>query len=104
VGASRDLRRIGGQPVDYLSRYGYPGRVYPVNPNHDEIAGLRCYRSISSIDGPCDVALIAVNAQSTPEVVRECGLRGIGFAVIFSSGFREIGSDGASLEQELLSA
>ena len=44
VGASRDLKRIGGQPVDYLSRYGYPGRVYPVNPRYDEIAGLRCYQ------------------------------------------------------------
>lgn len=102
VGASRDLRRIGGQPVDYLSRYGYPGRVYPVNPRYDEIAGLRCYRSVSAIDGPCDVALVAVNARSTPEVIRECGLLGIRFAVIFSSGFREVGSNGAALEQELL--
>src|SRR5690606_29977081 len=62
----------------------------------------RCYHSVLAIDGPCDVALVAVNARLTPEVIRDCGAMGIRFAVIFSSGFREIGSNGAALEQELL--
>ena len=43
VGASHDLRRIGGQPVKYLATYGYKGRVYPINPKHAEIAGLKCF-------------------------------------------------------------
>jgi len=103
VGASGDLRRIGGQPVKFLSTYGYKGRVYPINPNHDEIAGLHCYPSVQAIDGPCDVAVIAVNARAVPDAVRECGRKGISFAVVFSSGFRETGSSGATLERELLS-
>jgi acetate---CoA ligase (ADP-forming) len=52
VGASRDLKRIGGQPVKYLSTYGYPGKVYPVNPNYEEIAGLKCYPSARRSTGP----------------------------------------------------
>jgi len=104
VGASADLRRIGGQPVKFLSTYGYPGRVYPVNPNRGEIAGLRCYRAIEEIDGPCDVAVIAVNAIAAVEAVRACGRKGVRFAVILSSGFRETGATGATLERELLAA
>ena len=104
VGASHDLRRIGGQPVKFLSTYGYRGRVYPVNPKHTEIAGLKTYPDVASIDGPCDVAIIAVNGAAAVNVVRECGLKGIGFAVIYSSGFRETGPVGQELERRLLEA
>ncbi|MCC6532147.1 MAG: acetate--CoA ligase family protein [Burkholderiales bacterium] len=104
VGASRDPRRIGGQPVKLLSTFGYPGYVYPVNPNHAEIQGLRCYPSVADIAGPCDVALIAVNARAALEAIHDCGRKGVAFAVVFSSGFRETGSKGAALEAQLLAA
>jgi acyl-CoA synthetase (NDP forming) len=104
IGASRDLRRIGGQPVKYLSTYGYPGRVYPVNPNYDEVAGLKCYPSVRAIDGPCDAALVAVKASAVPGALRDCGAKGVRFAVVLSSGFRETGEAGAALEREMLAA
>ena len=104
VGASHDARRIGGQPVKLLSTYGYKGRVYPVNPRHAEIAGLRCYPDVASIDGPCDVAIVAVNGPAAVEVVRACGRKGIRFAVVYSSGFRETGNEGGVLERELVDA
>ena len=104
VGASHDLRRIGGQPVKFLATYGYDGRVYPVNPKHAQIAGLTCYPNVTSIDGPCDVAIVAVNGAAAVDVVRECGVKGIGFAVVYSSGFRETGEAGRTLEARLLAA
>lgn len=104
IGASRDLKRIGGQPVKYLSTYGFPGKVYPVNPNYQEIGGLRCYPSARAIDGPCDVALIAVNARAVPQALRDCGAKGVRFAVVLSSGFRETGEAGTALEAEALAA
>lgn len=104
IGASRDLKRIGGQPVKYLSTYGYPGRVYPVNPNYEEIAGLKCYPSARAIDGPCDAAVIALNARAVPQAIRDCGAIGVRFAVVLSSGFRETGEAGAALEREMLAA
>ena len=104
VGASADLSRIGGQPVKFLSSYGYKGHVLPVNPLREEIGGLRCYPSVDAIDVPCDAAVIAVNAKATVEAVRSCGRKGIGFAVILSSGFRETGAEGIELERQLLQA
>jgi acyl-CoA synthetase (NDP forming) len=104
IGASRDLGRIGGQPVRYLSTYGYPGKVYPVNPNYEEIAGLKCYPSVQAVDGPCDVALIALNARAVPQAIRDCGAKGVRFAVVLSSGFRETGEAGAALERDMLAA
>jgi acetyltransferase len=104
VGASTNPARVGGQPVHCLATFGYPGRVYPVNPRHREIMGLRCYSDVAAIDGPCDLALIAVPAADVVEVVRQCGEKGIGYAVVLSSGFSETGAGGVGLQAELLRA
>ena len=67
VGASEDPRRIGGQPVKGLTQYGYQGSVYPVNPGHATIQGLKAYSDIRDVPQPCDVALIALPADKVPD-------------------------------------
>ncbi len=44
IGASRDLEKIPGRLLAMLRKNGYPGRLYPINPNYDEIEGLRCFK------------------------------------------------------------
>jgi acyl-CoA synthetase (NDP forming) len=104
VGASADLSRIGGQPVRALHRFGFTGRVYPVNPKYEQIDGRRCYPDVGAIDGPCDLAIVAVPAARTIEAVTACGAAGIPFAIVLSAGFRETGAAGAALEAELRAA
>jgi acyl-CoA synthetase (NDP forming) len=104
VGASADPQRIGGQPVRILRDTGFRGAIYPVNPKYDEILGLRCYPDLAAVPQPCDLALIAVNAQAVPQMIRDCGRAGIPFAIVFSAGFRETGAAGARLEAELKAA
>lgn len=101
VGASTDPVRVGGAPVKALADYGYAGQVYPVNPKYDEIHGLKCYSSVADIAGPCDLAIIAVAAAATPDVLRACGEKKIPYAVVLSGGYRESGKDGATLEAEV---
>jgi acyl-CoA synthetase (NDP forming) len=104
IGASADLTRIGGQPVRALHRFGFKGAVYPVNPKYTEVDGLRCYASVAKIDGPCDLAVIAVPAKAAAEAVRACGAAGIPYCLVLSAGFRETGSDGRAHEDELREA
>lgn len=101
VGASSDLTRIGGQPIRALTEFGYKGEVYPVNPKYDEIKGLRCYPDVSQVPQPCDVALVAVSAKLVPQVIEQCGEAGIGFAVVLSAGFGELGEKGKDLQAQL---
>ncbi len=75
--------------------------VYPVNPSHDSVAGLKCYPNIASIPEHIDLAVIATPAKSVPGVVEECGKAGVDGVVIISAGFREIGAEGAKLEAEI---
>lgn len=100
IGASADPDIIPGLPQRILAQHGYRGTVYPVNPRHESIDGLRCYPDIGSVPGPVDVALIVVNAAHVAGLVAQCGQAGVRYSVIISSGFAEQ-ADGGPRQDEL---
>lgn len=101
IGASSDPERIGGRPIKWMLKAGYEGRIYPVNPNRDEIQGLRAYASIAELPEPCDAAIIAVPAPHVRAALEELGQKDVGAAIVFSSGFAEVGEDGTAAQAEL---
>lgn len=102
VGASANPSKISHVVLRNLLHGRF--KVYPVNPRESEILGLPCYRSVLDIDGPVDLALVSVPAQSAAGPVRECVKKGVGVVAVTSSGFRESGPRGAELERDLVSA
>src|SRR4051812_6835767 len=93
TGMTRHLRR-------WADRVG--ATLYPVNPGRDTVFGLRCYPSVTKIEADVDVAALLVGdpvAALGPVVEKK-----IAFAVIFASGFAEVGADGAAAQQRLLAA
>jgi acyl-CoA synthetase (NDP forming) len=100
IGASaRD--GFAARTLENLVGFGFPGRIYPVNPRYAELAGLRCYPSIGAIGEPVDLALIAVPAVAVPAVIEECASAGVAAASAFSSGFAELGPEGLLLQQRM---
>jgi acyl-CoA synthetase (NDP forming) len=86
-----------------LQDMGFAGPIYPVNPNADVIDGLKCYPSVSAIDGPVDLAIVLVGRRVAPGVVRECAAKGVRGAVLFTSGYRESGTEeGRRIEAEMV--
>lgn len=104
LGASADFNKINGRTLKALLDKRYAGAIYPVNPKYPEIAGLRCYPDVASIPGPVDLAVVAVPAKMVASSIRELGRKQTRAAVVFSSGFSEIGGDGVAREQELRDA
>jgi acyl-CoA synthetase (NDP forming) len=101
IGASQDLSSISGQPIAHLQAKGYGGRIFPVNPRYQEVAGLVCYPDIPSLPAAPDVAVVAVAARRVPDTLAELGKKGCRFAVILSSGFAEAGEEGAQAQRML---
>jgi len=101
LGASADAAKVNGRTLRFLLDKGYRGSIYPVNPKYREIAGLRCYADVASLPEAPELAVIAVPAAKVAESVRELARRGCGAAVIFSSGFAEMGEQGRRLELEI---
>jgi acyl-CoA synthetase (NDP forming) len=104
VGVSKDPGRIGGQALRLLTDFGYPGKVYPVNPKYGDIKGLPCYPDLTAVPQPCDVALIALSAPQVVGAIEQCGRAGIPFALVLSSGFSEVGGAGKTLQDQLVAA
>ncbi len=102
IGASTNPRKLSHGILKNLTLYGYQGGVYPVNPGADNILGLKCYKEISLVPDPVDLAVVVLPAPMTTEILHACGKRGIKTAIIISGGFREIGKSGLNLEQECL--
>ncbi len=101
IGASQDLNTISGQPLKFLQSHGYQGRLYPVNPRYQDIAGVNCYASVADLPETPDLALILVNASRVADMLRQCGVKGVPYVIIFSSGFSEVGGSGVNMQQEL---
>jgi acyl-CoA synthetase (NDP forming) len=101
VGASQDLITISGQPLQHLQTHGYAGRLYPVNPKYQEILGVKCYPSITALPETPDLVLVLINAARVADLLRECGKRGVPYAIVFSSGYSEVGGKGVEMQREL---
>ena len=104
IGATADANKLNGRPLHYLRRDGFQGRIYPVNPNYDEVIGMRCYPDVDSLPEAPDMAIVAVAARRVVDSVEALGRKGTRAAIVFGAGFAEMGEDGLRLELELLAA
>lgn len=102
IGASKDETKRGYQAVKTLREGKYEGMIYPVNPREETILGLKCYKSILSIQDPVDVALIATPANTVPGIINECGKAGVAGAIVIAGGFGETGEEGRAIETEMI--
>lgn len=111
IGASRDSRSVGYGILKNLvtgcffeSRYCRPfeGKVYAVNPNAQEILGVKCYPGINDIKEDIDLAVIALPAKIVPNIMKECVKKKVKGIIVISAGFAEIGKEGKKLQETIV--
>lgn len=91
IGASRNPDKVGHIILQNFIKAGYDGKLYPVNPNAEDILGLRAYKNVGALKGKIDLAVIAIPAEAVPGVLEECGRARVKAAVVVSGGFAEVG-------------
>src|SRR5271165_2909386 len=101
IGASRDHEKIPGRLLAMLRKNEFPGKIYPINPNYDEIDGLACFKSIADVGDTIDLAVIIIPARGVLAALKQCADVGVKNAVIISSGFAEEGGDSAAMQDEI---
>lgn len=100
VGASAKTDSVGGRIIGQLVA-SFGGPIYPINPKYDAILGLPAYPTIAAVGRPVDLVLAAAAGSQIPAVLREGAESGLRGAVVFSSGFAEVGGRGRALQDEL---
>ena len=101
VGASDDKGRIVGKPLSYMLDQNYSGKIFPVNPKHQTIQGLKSYKSLTEIEDDLDFVLVAVPSIHVTNVLNEAVKKKAKTALIFSSGFAEMGGKGKEYQAEI---
>lgn len=101
IGASGDPLRIGGRPIAMIRNMGFEGDLYPINPNRDEVQGLKAYPSIADVPGAVDLAICAVPGHLVEGVLEQCIAKGVAGAIVFAGGFAEVSEEGAAAQAKL---
>jgi acetyltransferase len=101
VGASRTEGKIGYTILNNLIRDGYKGEIIPVNPAVTELLGLPCYPSLFEYGKDVDLVILAVPSTQVKAIIDECAKVNVQAVIVTATGYRETGSEGAALEQEL---
>jgi len=102
IGASRQEGKVGHSVLKNLLQFGYKGKIFPINPNAEEILGTKVYSSIFSVQEEIDLAVVAIPSPLVPPIIKDCVKRGVTSAIILSAGFKESGKEGSKLERELV--
>lgn len=102
VGASSSPEKVGAILLKNILASKFPGKVYPVNPNSENINGLKCYPNVASLPEAVDLVLIAIPSAGVNQVLDEVGKKGIKNVVVFSAGYKETGEEGKLLEDALI--
>jgi acyl-CoA synthetase (NDP forming) len=101
IGVSSDENAFGTLYLKALLKFGFKGKIYPVNPRGGFLLGLSVYPSLDEIREKIDLAVISVPARAVKGVTQNCLARDIRTVIVISGGFSESGAEGKRLEQEL---
>jgi len=98
IGASDRIHSVGRLVFENILNGKYAGQFFPVNLNHSLVQGHVAYSSINEINQTIDLAIITTPAHTVPEIIAQCGEKGVKGILIISAGFSETGESGQKLE------
>ena len=102
IGASRRDGTLGKMFLDAVVAMDYQGKIYPVNPKADEINGIPCYPDIDCVPEVPDLVVILIAKDYVFDALDQLYRKQVKNVVVISAGFREVGPEGAKLEEALL--
>lgn len=100
-GISTHPANLGKEIARNLFEFRYTGVIHLVGKEGGVLFGRKIHGSLDEIYDAVDLAIILTPARTVPEILEQCGARGIKRAVIESGGFGELGEDGRLLGQKL---
>jgi acyl-CoA synthetase (NDP forming) len=101
-GASNNYTAIGTNWLVSMRGLGFKGKIYPIHPKEKRVLELPAFKSILDVPDVPDLVVMVLPTPIVPDILEECGRKGIKHAIVVSGGFREVGGDGVALEKKLL--
>jgi acyl-CoA synthetase (NDP forming) len=90
IGASDHIEKVGGILLSKAVKSS--AKIFPISLNHDELLGIKCYKSVLKVKEKINLAVIAIPASFVAKSMEECGKKGIKEVILISAGFSEVGN------------
>jgi len=102
IGATERPGSWGSFIMQGLLSRPFPGRIYPVNHQAEQIFGVPAFRNVGEIPDAPELAIFTIPEPSVEQTIRECGEKGVQGISIITAGFGEAVEDGKQRETELV--
>jgi acetyltransferase len=102
IGASSNPLKRGNRAIRTLASANYQGKIAPINPSGKDILGYTSYATLADVPYDIDLALVCTAAATVPEMIEQCGRKGVKGAIVLAGGFGEASEEGARLEREVV--
>jgi len=102
IGATDKEQTVGHIVAENLLMAKESRKIYFINPNKENVLGMKCYPELGSMPEAVELAVIATNAKYVVEMVEDCGKMGVQSVIIISAGFKEAGEEGKKREAKIL--
>lgn len=102
IGATERPGSWGSFIMEGLLSRPYPGKIYPVNYQANQVFGIRAYREVGSLPESPDLAILTIPAKAVEQAIEECGRKGVKGISIITAGYGEAVEDGKKRERELV--
>jgi acyl-CoA synthetase (NDP forming) len=101
-GANNNLMKtMGSFQLRNIITEGFQGNIYPIHPREEQVLGIKAYKSVLDLPETPDLAMMVIPTKYIPQVMEQCGQKGIKRLIITSGGFQEIGSEGKRYSQKI---
>ncbi len=102
IGISRKTGPESYNIMENMINCGYSGKIFPVNPNADEILGKKAFSNVTEIGEKIDLAVITTPRDNTVSVIQDCAAAGIKSVIIINQGFSDADNRGRELQEEIV--
>jgi acetyltransferase len=102
VGASSKAGTLGYELLGNLMKFGYNGKLFPVNPKADAIHSIKSYKSLLELKDDVDLVVIMLAKHLVLSAIDECKKKKVKSVIVITAGFKEVGEEGVTLEQDLI--
>lgn len=101
-GASNSFSAMGTTQFRNIYELGFQGGLYPIHPKLDQVQGRKAYKDVQDLPEVADLAVMVLPTRIVPEAMEQCGRKGIRNVIIVSGGFKEVGGEGAALQERIV--
>jgi acyl-CoA synthetase (NDP forming) len=104
IGASATPGKWGHMLLTNTLSRNYKGKVFLVNPRGGKITGRHVYKSVTEIKEDVELAVVTIPANQVIDLIPDLKKKQVKGILLITSGFREVGEEGAKLEKNLVKA